>query len=208
MFRRASFVVVLFMWLIVGCGDQPTKQAPSKPKNRYFGLADSTQLALPPSFFLSENLNSEHQLVAEVYAHFLANLESPPNRVTFLGDSLSQNHHLAAYQMDATSYNQNMAALLNSKLSHDLQDFDSSHPCYSILKVESMQYASNEWNALKFKFKIDKKMAEEDSDDCKDAVEQSFFTVFYYNGQGKAYFFVEYDVQERDLDAVLRRVQL
>ncbi len=206
MFRKASSYLWLLAFVVFGScqGDSKVKKQIPLP-NKVFTLADSTRLELPHSFILSENLNSETQFVAEVYADFLGNLETPPMKVTFFVDSLAPHHHLAAYQVDHRSYNQNMAALLNTKLTQQFQHFDENHDNHIASKVESMQYASTVWKALKFKFEFTETTSEEEN---RSTPKISFATIFYYNGQNKAYFFLEYFDKKDDLDKILRKVQL
>ncbi len=206
MFRKASSYLWLLAFVVFSScqGDSKVKKHILLP-NKVFTLVDSTRLELPPSFILSENLNSENQLVAEVYADFLANLDSPPMKVTFFVDSLKPNHHLASYLVDYQPYNQNMAALLNSKLTQQFQHFDEHQAAYTVSKVESMQYASTAWKALKFKFELTESPSEEDTNPSP---QKSFATIFYYNGQNKAYFFLEYFDKKDDLDAYLRKIHL
>jgi len=207
MFHKANFYVFLLAIIVFwgSCKDSPKIKEPAKAPNKSFTLSDATRLELPATFILSENLNSENQLVAEVYADFLANLDSPPMKVTFFVDSLKPHHHLATYLVDYQPYNQNMAALLNSQLTQQFQHFDEHQAAYTVSKVESMQYASTAWKALKFKFELTESPSEEDT---KPSPQKLFATIFYYNGQNKAYFFLEYFDKKDDLDAYLRKIHL
>jgi len=214
MFRKGSTLLIFLLIIFLGsCKNNPKTKVPTRPQNKLFTLADSTQLVLPPTYILSENLNSESQLVAQVYADFLANLATPPSKVTFFIDSLAPNHHLAAYQVAYQPYNQNMAALLNTKLTQQFQHFDESQNCYHIRKIEAMQYASQEWNALKLKFKTEKDTRQKEDADCFTNFENTnssiaYATIFYYNGQNKAYFFLEYFNGDTDLDIYLRKIRM
>jgi len=208
MYHRGNFYYFLLILLLVvflpNCKNSKVKDR-IEPKNKIFLLADSTQLELPNTFILSENLNSENRFVAQVYADFLANLETPPMKVTFFVDSLKPYHHLAAYQVESRNYDQNMAALLNTKLTQQFQQLDKNQECHIVSKVESMQYASTAWNALKFKFLISPNPSDEN---CDPNIENTFATIFYYNAQNKAYFFLEYHTDNSDLDAFLRMIRL
>jgi len=205
MFRKDKFYLFLLVIFLGSCKESPSIKEHAEPSNKVFTLSDTTRLALPPTFVLSENLNSENQFIAEVYADFLAQLETPPMKVTFFVDSVTPQHHLAAYQVDFQPYNQNMAALLNTKLSQQFQHFDDNQPAFTVSKIESMQYASTAWKALKFKFKFTENPPQEDANTSP---KTTFATIFYYNGQDKAYFFLEYAHQEEDLDKILRKIKL
>ena len=202
------FLVLMVFWS--GCQGSLKPKVQSQPQNKIITLVDSTQLELPPTFILAKNLNSENQLMAEVFADFLANLKTPPIKVTFFVDSLVATHHLAAYQMDHTPFNQNMAALLNTRLTQQFQRFDENQDCYYTKKVEALQYASQEWNALKLKFQIGKDERKKEDADCFDNhnTTTAYTNIFYYNGQEKVYFFLEYADGEDDLDAYLRKIRL
>jgi len=190
-----------FLVLIFFSCRASSKESPKKPSFNTFILADSTVLKLPASFFLAEkglaNLPN-----TPIYTHFLQGLSEPPLQEKYLIDTLSEKHVLAVYQVTFQDYNQNMAALMNTALTRQFIDLDEQFPCYSIDKIESMQYASAEWNALKFKYKL----SPEASTGCPK--QPIFTTLFYFNGHNRAFYFVETSQNANDLDAFLRKIQL
>lgn len=202
-YRNLSVFFWLGLWLIVSCS-APEEKKPEPIKNRIFFLADSTRLELPSSFYLAEKLDGKNQFVTEIFDDFSTHLESPAQQVAFFLDSLLQNRILAVYKVDYQDFNQNMAALWNTRLTQQFQKFDENHPCYKIKKVESMQYASKVWNALKFKFQNQLGTLKE----CGDTPRESFLTIFYYNGNHNAYFCVEYNLSKEDLDSYLRHIRI
>ncbi len=191
------FFLLLVGW--AGCRDASVQQA-STPATTTFTLADSTVLTLPAAYALSEK-EQMPTLERQIYDFFVAGLSKPPLQAKYFKNTLTENQFLGVFQLDYAAYNQNLAALMNSDWTQKWAQLDEQMPCFSINKVESMQYASKEWNALKFKFQLKPLKG-----DCN--VPPVFATIFYYNGHRRVFYLLEVRPDEQDLDQSLRRIQL
>lgn len=188
MMMSRNLSIWFFALLVLG-SCQEKKIAPVVNHPAFVDLP-SVRLKLPAHFGRGKPQQSR------VLDTFLASLPEASSETHFLQDSLSEKHYVTVIPVGVQPYNENLAAIMNSRLSelfYQMQD-----DCYVITKIESMQYSSDIWKALKFKFVFSPRKG------CKQT--PFYVTVHYYNGKTTCYF-LEFNEVDSDLTDYLQELQ-